>query len=197
VAPARFLLALLPALAAVPLSSQEGAWAYKVTMEGARELTTESRAQVGGKEAQAKLKLYCMPKDEKDLHGAIGIEFTILGADKLPQFHFDDFDGPDPVIGARRLMEITVTKPTGSQVSTVTPSGSFPGLGLDVFVFSLNAMSREKHSKPREILQDLLAGGSGLGIVLTDSKDPKTKIRASFPAAGIQPNLRALLAGLP
>lgn len=180
-----------------PPQPNGGKWVYTTSKDGGRTLTVDQPAVILGQPEMIRVEFSCsFDSPKEDLHGALSIQLTIPNSPKFPQFHFDDFEGPDSAIGSRKLMNFQTTLKGKVTKVAVSPSGSLTDELKDGFKFEASEFSSKRHSPVRKVFDEIKAGAEFLEIAITDSKDPKTVIVAKVPLLGEQEQFQALLAGL-
>ncbi|MBI3652613.1 MAG: hypothetical protein HY231_16450 [Acidobacteria bacterium] len=111
------------------------------------------------------------------------IIYSVIGADKMKRFRFEDFEGPDAVAASKKLTTIQVVYSTGEAVSEKTQvSGSFSD--SDTFAFELSAQAKLASEVTR--LTTAMAAPNAAKIIVTvqDNKNPQHTLQTEFPVGG-------------
>jgi hypothetical protein len=177
-----------PAYAQIP----EKKWIYGVDANGVRSLHLDENIRIFGKEIPVRLRFICRP----DKRGVIGVELIVAKFERLPQFHFKEFDEweqPDPKTADIKF--VVTTKGRRSLFHDCPngwPSAEIPG----GFTFSAAAPIGTQKSIPRQVIDALAAGAESLEIIVSDKKHPPKQIRAYFSMAGSDRMLKSLTEGI-
>lgn len=186
------VVSLSPVSAQTKRSAVDG-WSAVLSKNGARTFSVQDTASLLGKPVPVALQFFYSSESGPNVQGALGFDLEIMGVDRLAEFHFDDFEGPDAATRGKSLMTVTIGRHHATAQSfRVSPSGSYAREG--VFVFEVSAVSRLPHSPAKSILK-ALAGDAAetLQIVITDPNNAQVKLEWSVSVVGKQAAFKALL----
>ena len=185
------LLASLALLAgAVQAQNTGGKWTQPVTGETVRNLSYSATATVLGKPAKFEVNFFCDPSNHKESAGALGVEVSFAGSDKLSGFTFAAFDGPDAPAQAKKLMQLSVDGKPGFQANEQASVSYSDG---KTFTFIVSELTRRAKSPAKSFLQTIAAAGDNVTIVITDFKNPKLTLQITVPVADQRSAFKKLL----
>lgn len=146
-------------------------WVYKGRMNtGFRELSTFRKVLFSGQDCTVKISFgfNCTPNFPiGDVHSGIVIEVKILNHERFPDFHFDDFEGPDPEtdrIASGDLMTIKIENSGSVHRYSCNPNGWQSEGG---FSFGFGGFDGNK-----KLVNEILAGARSMVIGISDSRNP-------------------------
>ncbi|HJU84634.1 MAG TPA: hypothetical protein VJ600_10520 [Holophagaceae bacterium] len=164
-------------------------WHYEVNDYGLRSITGSMQAGCLGKSLSATLRIVCQPAKR----GFTGFEIALHRVDQVPQFHFDQFEGPDAPGGD---MELKISTPTVSKTFHLCPNGSYGPSDANDFTFSAEDFTSSKASIPKKVLGMLAKPEAKLTVTISDPKAPSQKIILQVPENIPREQLKSLLTGI-
>jgi hypothetical protein len=135
-------------------------------------------------EIQATLSIQC-PAQKNDL---TTIELIVHRTGEIPDFDFDNFEGPDAPNADKDLITIRTDSDTGKSESKVSASGWYGGRGeADAFVFAAHISSR--------IARDVAVGKVRISFVVQDANRSERTLEATFPKMDPSSDVATMLNG--
>jgi hypothetical protein len=125
--------------------------------------------------------------------GVANLVLTVVGAAKMKNFGFEDFEGPDAPAMRKPLVTMTVHRPRGDLVTTTAVTGSYT-VSDEGFEFNLS-LDYNRPSKVTRITDALRQDGTGISVSVRGLKDPKKAINVDFPATGAPTVLGEIMNG--
>lgn len=194
-------IALAAALALGALASHAqaaDAWKFTEEKDGSGSLTLVKSAGLLGKPGAVHVS-FSSGRDNprENTFGALSITLTVDNPVAYPQFHFDDFEGPDSAIGKKKLMKFRILANGKATSVDVSPAGSYLALdGKTQFTFEASEFISKRQSPERKVFDALSAGADELEITVTDSRDARTALTVKVPVAGEKEHFKAMLKGV-
>lgn len=139
-------------------------------------LVLEGRLHGAGGTRPVTLRLLCEPDPDG---GAISVELWVPQAERLKDFDYDDFEGPDAAAGNRALSRVSVAGTSGTTEITYSAAGWYSGEDPDTFVFGLSQPSHQK-GKIATLLEAVDPKHTQVVWAQRGFDDPKRELRATF-----------------
>lgn len=149
-------------------------WLLQVNTAGRAELTSNSVATISGKQYSCSLTFY-KPKDAKIMYS---LDFRIAGVGQIPNFHFDDFEGPDAQVHEPLMTMSLLVDGKEKYRTSFCPTGAYVDTPSDGFSFGL--YSEGDRSPISQLIRSVTTGAGILRIYIIDSKGSKAIIQADF-----------------
>ena len=170
----------------------QGKWTSGHNGHGLKTLEFTGAATLLGNPSSFTVTFHCDRTETKTEHGTLGFTLTVHDVTPLKDFHFDDFDGPDAVAQAKKLVRVEVS---GSGASPVTfdlqASGSYTD--ENAFSFGVSALSSER-SEVKTLLESLGKGTDLVVITVTDFQNAGIKLMVPLSVRENQTDFEKLLA---
>ncbi len=141
-----------------------------------RRLVLDGQLTTPGGVRSVSLRLLCDPDADG---GAISVELWVPQANKLKDFDYDDFEGPDAAAGDRDLSRLSLAGDGAKTEIAHAAAGWYSGEDPDTFVFGLSQLSHRK-GKIATLLQAVDPKHTQLVWVQGAFDDPKRQLRAVF-----------------
>jgi len=159
-----FLIALLLS-ASVASAAEE--WETKVQKNGLRTAQSVALATTPSGSVASTLAFECQPGSD----GTLSVVYTIHQPDKIIQFPFDQFEGPDAPAATKKLGQIQVHLRTDKGISKVTLQKELSGYfaNADAFAFSFSVPAGQKN-EVTQLLERIIQGAGTMSFcVLTET----------------------------
>jgi hypothetical protein len=177
-----FLIALA-SFSVVPVSAQE--WQRLAGMKSGAQLT---RVEAIGKTPSGTIMTMLTAECYPGKRGYISLSYAVRSSDKISDFNFADFEGPDAPAMEKKLVTATVRTRKGTiVVSTAVSGGLTVGDEPDTFQFSFGS-SLWAHSGTMRLMNGVMNGGTGISILVKGHRDSSKQLYTEFPttnAAGV------------
>lgn len=179
----RFLIGIISIFVLIFFSFAASAFAQEKTdnwiysgknNNGFRELSTYRNFKILGHDCTAKISFgfNCTPDPSpRGSHSGMVIDVKILNHKSVPEFHFDDFEGPDPEtdrIVSNDLMTLKLENNNKTIRYSCIPNGwqSEGGFSFGFGEFNENL----------KVVNEIIAGAKSMVIAISDSRNPKIRI---------------------
>jgi hypothetical protein len=154
-------------------------WKSSVERNGLRKAQVWAEGNTPDGEAKTGLTIQCSSGK-----GAMtSIIYSVVGADKMQRFSFDDFEGPDAVAAKKELTTISVVLSIGGAATETTAvTGYFAD--ADTFAFELSAKANEASKVNKLITAMASPQYSKIRVTVQDNRNAQRTIQTEFPVTG-------------
>jgi hypothetical protein len=151
----------------VSVASASDEWETKVAKNGLRTAHSVALATTPDGNVASTLAFECQPGSD----GTISVVYTIHQPEKIIQFPFDQFEGPDAPAATKKLGQIQVHVKTGKGISKITLQKELSGYfaTADAFAFSFSVPAGQKN-EVTQLLERIIQGAGTMSFcVLTET----------------------------
>lgn len=158
---------LIAVLLVASLSFADENWETKVQSNGLRTARSVALATTPNGSVASTLAFECQPGSD----GTISVVYTIHQPEKVIQFPFDQFEGPDAPAATKKLGQIQVHVKSGKGISKVTLQKELSGYFAtpEAFAFSFSVPAGQKN-EVAQLLERIIQGAGTMSFcVLTET----------------------------
>jgi hypothetical protein len=165
-------------------------WQTSVDKHGVRKAQVLAEGATPDGEAKTVLTIQC----SSGTGSQTSIIYSVMGADKMQRFSFDDFEGPDAVAIKKKLTTFQVVFSAGEGATEKTAvTGYFAE--SDTFAFELSAKLNDAGTVSHLIEAMTSPSATKIKVTVEDNRNAKRTLQTEFPVTGAAGAIKETMKG--